>query len=355
MKCVVRSLSCAAVVIAATLAPLPADGGQDSTPKTIAVANGLSILAAEVEAAAAETLRSLALKKAQFEIEIQRERQSVLENALDSVLEERALSAEAAKRNISVRDLLEIEVNRAAVAPTDEAVAAFYNANRTALQGSLGDNAASIRAYLGDRQRQSIHESFVQGLKTKYGAVSMIEPLRMDIPTDGRPARGPVDAPVTLVEFSDFECPYCRALSPTLQRVASDYKDQVRTVYLQFPLADIHPNALKAAEASLCALDQDKFWPMHDAMFADQTRLGVEDLKRKAAELSMDTHAFSTCLDTGKHFTRVRTDVGAGVKAGVTGTPALFINGRALLGNQPYEEIRRVIEDELRRTANRQP
>src|SRR5688572_18796796 len=89
MKCVVRSLSCAAVVIAATLAPLPADGGQDSTPKTIAVANGLSILAAEVEAAAAETLRSLALKKAQFEIEIQRERQSVLENALDSVLEER--------------------------------------------------------------------------------------------------------------------------------------------------------------------------------------------------------------------------------------------------------------------------
>ena len=137
---------------------------------------------------------------------------------------------------------------------------------------------------------------------------------------------------MTIAEFSDFECPYCRALLPTLQRITADYKDKVRIVYLQFPLADIHPNALKAAEASLCALEQGQFWQMHDAMFADQAHLGIDDLKRKAAELSLDTQAFARCLESGKHFAQVRNDVSEGVKAGVAGTPAIFINGRIARG-----------------------
>jgi protein-disulfide isomerase len=134
----------------------------------------------------------------------------------------------------------------------------------------------------------------------------------------------------------------------------AEYEDKARLVYLQFPLADIHPNALKAAEASLCAQDQNKFWQMHDAMFADPSNLKVEDLKKKAAALSLDGKAFDACLDSGTKVSIVRSDVSQGSMAGGTGTPALLINGRLLVGNQPPGEIRRIIDDEVQRAAAKQ-
>ena len=327
---------------------------QSHLPQHLALVNGQPISSDEVETAAAERLRDLDLQKIRFDLEMKKDRESALENALERILTERVLAAEASKRNVSVQDLLEIEVDSKAAPATDERVVEFYNANKSWIEGSLGENVRSIRAYLGDQDRKARLDAFVDSLKRKYGAVSYVEPSRIEIPTHGRPSKGPADAPVTIVEFSDFECPYCRALLPTLQRIAADYQNKVRIVYLQFPLADIHPNALKAAEASLCALDQAKFWPMHDLMFSDQPHLGVDDLKHKASKLSLDMASFTKCLDSGRYFTQVRNDVSDGVKAGVTGTPALFINGRSLLGNQPYDEIRKVIEDELRRAARRQ-
>jgi protein-disulfide isomerase len=156
---------------------------------------------------------------------------------------------------------------------------------------------------------------------------------------------------VTIAEFSDFECPFCSGLLPTLKALEATYKDKIRIVYRQFPLNNIHPNAQKAAEASLCANEQGKFWEMHDAMFADQQRLAVDDLKSKAAALSMNAETFATCLDSGKHAAAVRDSIVEGAKAGVDGTPALFINGRFLAGNQPYAEIEKIIEDELARVT----
>jgi len=320
-------------------------------PQPVAIVNGQPILLEEVESAAAEDLEKLIVRKVQFDLEMKRDRDAALESALETLMKDRVLAAEAARRRITVSDLMEIEVNSAVAQPTDEAVVEFYNANKPYLEGSLGDNVASIRTYLRDQRRQTLLDTFVDGLKRKYAAVSLVEPTRLSIPTDGRPSKGPEEAPITLAEFSDFQCPYCRGLFPTLQKIALDYKDKVRIVYLQFPLADIHPQALKAAEASLCAFDQGKFWEMHDAMFADQANLGIEDLKRKAAGLSLNIESFGACLESGKHFDDVRNDVREGVKAGVSGTPALFVNGRMLVGNQPYSEIRKVIEDELRRAS----
>jgi protein-disulfide isomerase len=166
--------------------------------------------------------------------------------------------------------------------------------------------------------------------------------------------RGAANAPVTIVEFSDFECPYCGGLFPTLKEVEKNYKDQVRIVYRQFPLTQIHPNAQKAAEASLCANEQDKFWQMHDAMFGDQAALGVDALKQKAAKLSLDTEKFNACLDGSKFAPAIRADIAEGSRLGVSGTPAFFVNGRFYSGNQPYEEIKKVIEDELQRIAAKQ-
>jgi protein-disulfide isomerase len=186
-------------------------------------------------------------------------------------------------------------------------------------------------------------------LKKEYSYKSYLEPVRTEVATAGFPSKGPTDAPVTIVEFSDFECPYCGGLFPTLKQVEKEYGDRVRLVYRQFPLTNIHPYAQKAAEASLCANDQKHFWEFHDSMFGNQRELSIADLKQRAVDLKLDSGMFNQCLDSGKHAAAVQKDLQEGARAGVTGTPALFINGRLLSGNQPLAGIKEVIDDELQR------
>ena len=177
-------------------------------------------------------------------------------------------------------------------------------------------------------------------------------PPRTDIATAGFPARGPATAPVTIVEFSDFECPFCGRLFPTLKAVENIYLDRVRIVYRQFPLRRIHPLAEKAAEASLCANEQGRFWEMHDSLFGDQEHLTVDALKARAVALKLDTAAFNACLDSGRQAAAIDKDIAEGMNAGVTGTPAMFINGRMLVGAQPFAAIQAIIEEELQRKKN---
>jgi protein-disulfide isomerase len=176
-----------------------------------------------------------------------------------------------------------------------------------------------------------------------------LEPQRVEIATAGHPARGPAAAPVTIVEFSDFECPFCGGLFPTLNAIQKNYGDRVRIVYRQFPLRNMHPRAEKAAEAALCAHAQGHFWEMHDSLFAHQEDLGVDALKARAAEMKLNTATFNACLDSGKEATAINADIADGAKAGVTGTPTLFINGRKVVGNQPYPAIQAIIDNELAR------
>jgi len=140
----------------------------------------------------------------------------------------------------------------------------------------------------------------------------------------------------------------------TLKAIEANYKDQVRIVYFQYPLTQIHPYAQKAAEASLCANEQNQFWQMHDALFADQAKLGVDELRRKAEKLSLDMAAFNACLDSNKYASAVSADIAEGRKAGVNGTPAFLVNGRLFSGSRPYDELQKVVEDELQRAGAKQ-
>jgi protein-disulfide isomerase len=135
---------------------------------------------------------------------------------------------------------------------------------------------------------------------------------------------------------------------PAIEETVRVYGDQVRVVFRQYPL-NIHPQAQKAAEASLCADDQGKFWELHDAMFADQRNLAVEQLKAKAGELGLDAAAFAACLDGAKYAEKVAEDMNHGIAVGVNGTPAIFVNGRFLSGAVPFEEIAKLVDDELAR------
>jgi len=319
-----------------------------------AVVNGETISEDQVAKAAASDLARIEQRRAQLELALDREKKVAMETALNEIVEERVLAAESKKRGVAVDALVQMEVEAKLSTPTDQAVERFYEENKSRINATLDQVRNEIRNYLRDRERDRLFANFVDRLKKEYGVRVYLEPARTAVAVEGHPAKGPANAPVTIVEFSDFECPFCAGFLPTLREIEKNYKDKVRIVYRQFPLTNIHPNAAKAAEASLCAHEQNKFWPLHDAMFADQSNLGVEALKKKAAQLSLDMTRFDSCLDLGKYARAVEIDVAEGAKAGVNGTPSIFINGRFFSGNLPYEEVKRVVDDELARAAAKQ-
>jgi len=157
--------------------------------------------------------------------------------------------------------------------------------------------------------------------------------------------RGDFNAPITLVEFSDFECPFCERHFSTLNKILSDYKGKVRLVYKHFPLG-FHPNAQKAAEASECADEQGKFWEYHDKLFENQpTGYSLEKFKQWAKELGLNINKFNDCLDSGKYAQKVQADYQEGLQKGVNGTPATFINGQLVSGALPYESFKQIIDN----------
>jgi protein-disulfide isomerase len=234
--------------------------------------------------------------------------------------------------------------------PLESQIDSVYEQFRDRIEQPRESVVPQIEAFLVDRAKQARFDSLMRSLRDEYEIVNYLEPPRFEVAATG-PALGPETAPVTIVEFSDFECPFCLRIHPTLKQVMDEYEGQVRLVFRQFPLNNIHPHAQKAAEASLCADAQGKFWEMHDAMFENPRELAVADLKTRAAEIGLDEQAFATCLDSGEFSDEVAADLDAGRALGVTGTPALYINGRFLSGAQPFEVISRVIDDELKRAG----
>ena len=196
----------------------------------------------------------------------------------------------------------------------------------------------ALHAYMNELRREATDD-----------VVVTLAPPRQEIevlPED--PVRGPDNAPIEIVEFSDFDCPYCQRATNTLAKILVEYGDQIRFVYKDYPLPS-HPNAFKAAEAGNCANDQGQFWPFHDRLFERQGSLDVPSLKTYASELGLDTDAFEACLDSGQYASRVERDLQIGSGYGVSSTPTLFVNGRAVVGAMPYESFVEIIQEELSR------
>jgi protein-disulfide isomerase len=211
---------------------------------------------------------------------------------------------------------------------------------------------------LKDRIKQAIKQQklrdgmgkMLDDLKSRHHVQVSLQPPelpRIDVEAKG-PSRGPANAPVTIVEFSDFQCPYCGREYPVIERLMKEYDGKVRLVFRHYPL-EFHPFAEKAAEASACAQDQGKFWELHDKMFTHQDKLAVPDLKGYAQSLGMDATKFDKCLDSGEKKALVDEDLKAGSAAGVSGTPAFFINGIFVNGAQPYEYMKQAVDRELKK------
>jgi len=175
------------------------------------------------------------------------------------------------------------------------------------------------------------------------------------VATDDDPYGGNKDARIVIVEFSDFQCPYCFQSFPVVREILSTYGDHIKVIYRDFPLTDLHPDAQKAAEAAQCAHAQQKFWEYHDKLFVNRSDLSVTALKRYAAEVGLDADVFSECLDSGSYDVEVQDDFTAGVAAGVDGTPTFFINDRRYDGAMTVDELTYIIENLIAIYAGESP
>jgi protein-disulfide isomerase len=268
--------------------------------------------------------------------------------ALEGLLSKRLVEAEAKKVNKTsdewFRDYL-----AGAPTPGDAELKAFYDQNQAQMGGrGFEEMKPRIAGFMKQQGAKESLGKFLEALKQTHGVkVSLAAPDLPRIEVDAKgPARGVPAAKVTIVAFSDFQCPYCSRVLPTLEKVMKEYDGKVKLVFRNFPL-DFHPMAAKAAEAGACAADQGKFWEMHDKMFGNQQKLTVDDLKASAKELGLDAAKFNKCLDSGEKKAAVDADQKAGAEAGVQGTPAFFINGLFINGAQPYEQFKDTIDREL--------
>jgi protein-disulfide isomerase len=309
----------------------------------VARVDGRAISDAQLSAEAKSSLDALAAKHEQ-------EVHDAKARALDGLIERSLLEAEAKKRSLTVDALLAQEVAGKVVEPDEVALRAVYDATKANGRPlpSFEKVRGEIAEFVRNESRQNAHRAFVARLSAEAKVENLLPPYipaAVSVKADG-PSRGRADAPVTVVVFSDFQCPYCRSAGPSVRRLLDAYKDDVRLVAQEFPLST-HPDAPKAAEAALCAGEQGRYWAMYDALFSSPDALKPDDLKRHAASIGLDAGAFAACLDSGRMAAAVASSQKLGERLGVEGTPAFFINGRPLKGGQPFERLKEIVDFEL--------
>jgi len=314
------------------------EGGVGKGGKVVARVGKEVITLEEVEQALAAQL---------YQLEVQRFR--LIRQKIEDLITERLLQQEAERRGLSVEELL----GKEALAVGEEEVEALLEANKDRLEGGKEVWRERAREYLLEQKRTSRMAALVASLKGQTPVTIDLEepePPLVPVGADDNPSLGPDGAPVTIVEFSDFQCPYCKQSQAVLREVMKVYEGKVRLVFRDFPLST-HRFARKAAEAARCASEQGKFWPYHDKLFENQPRLDIPDLKRYARELNLDQTAFEACLEGGKYRDEVTKDLRDGIRAGVSATPTFFINGRPLTGAQPFPAFQALIEKALKESS----
>jgi protein-disulfide isomerase len=281
--------------------------------------------------------------------QVRQQEYEIRRQALEGMLRDRLLEKEAAAKGVSEEDLLKQEVGDKVGDPTEAEVAAYYEKNKTRHPGQTLEQATpQITAQIRAQKLLEEQRNYFKSLRQKHQVRVLLEPPRVEVAIGDDASRGPAKAPVTIVAFSDYQCPYCSRAEVTIDEVLKRYGDKVRLVYRHYPLK-FHHNAEHAAMAAECAGEQGKFWDMHRAMFSNQQKLSPADLVATAEGLGLEKDAFKTCLDSGRHRAGVQKDFEDGQNYGVTGTPTFFINGIPIVGARPLDSFVEIIDSELER------
>ena len=279
-------------------------------------------------------------------IELDTQRYDVLREGLDEMIAEELIEQEAKALGITPDALVQKEITSKAGKPTDDEIKQVYEANKDKLGGApLDDVRPRIETYLQQSKIQARRQAYVTELRVKYKTVVTLRPPIVQVGLGTLPPRGDAKAPVTIVIFSDYECPFCKRAEVTVDEVRKTYGNKVRVAHRDFPLS-FHQHAQPAAEAARCANAQGKFWEYHDKVFPS-TDLSDEKLKALATEVGLDRAKFDACVKNREFKQAVDKDTAEGSGVGITGTPAFFVNGRMLTGAQPLEKFKELIDQEL--------
>jgi protein-disulfide isomerase len=265
------------------------------------------------------------------------------------VIDNQLLADEAAKEHLTTDELIKKHVDDQIKDPGEEALRIYYLGAQTNMP--YADARPKIIDHIRKLEHKKALDDYTAALRKTAGVRVALLPPHLEVAAGNSPSVGPADAPVTIVEFADYQCPYCHQMEPTLASLREEYGDRVRFVYKDFPLP-MHQYAQKAAEATLCAGQQGQYWPYHDQLFAGTSpdQLQVAGLKKTASDLKLDMTKFDSCLDSGTQAAVVTQNINEGKALGLSGTPTIFVNGYYLSGVVPKDVVSDVIEVELAQT-----
>lgn len=314
---------------------------QVAPDEVVAEINGRKVTLKEVDAKWEEFDAAERAKVTQL---LYQNRRNMLGQVMGDILIEEAAKA----AGMPVEAYVKRETATLAKPVSDDELAKFYEQNKDRAQGrTLDELRGPMKAFMESDRALQARAQLVEALEKKAAVKIMLAPPRYAVAVgQDDPVRGNAAAGVTIIEFSDFQCPFCARVNPTLAKIRETYGDKVKIIWKDFPLPN-HPQAPKAAEAAHCAAEQGKYWEMHDVMFANQRGLEVAGLKQSAAGLGLDTAKFNRCLDSGQYASKVAAGAAQGDKLGVNSTPTLYINGRPVIGAQPFEVFKSAIDEEL--------
>lgn len=303
-----------------------------------ATVNGQTITMEELNTSAKNQLKK-----------VEMETYKVLKNSLDDMIDDKLIADAAKKKGVDAEKYLAEEIDAKVQKPTEEEMKAMYESSKGKLGGKTYDEVKKqISDYLEQSRKARARNELMSQLKQGAEIKISLEPPRVDVDISKAPTIGDKDAKITLIEFSDYQCPFCMRVRPAIWKLMDEYKGKIRYAFMDFPLS-FHKDAKKASEAARCAGDQGKYFEFNKKIFDNQSKIGVEDLKKYAKELQLKMKDFDSCLDNGKHAKDVEESVEIGINSGVSGTPAYFINGIMLSGAVPYESFKEIIETELKK------
>jgi len=320
--------------MACCLAQPPAAPAAKEAP--VAVVDRKPILEGELTSLIQGELRRLQFQ----EYEIRR-------RALENLITERLLAAKSREKGLTSEELLRQEADPTVTEPSQEELERYY-ADRQELSNIPFEQVKDgLVASLKQQNVVRARQAYIHRLRDEAHVSVLLQPPQVKVTIDPTRILGDPGAPVTIIEFSDYQCPFCRKAETTLKEVMKKYEGRVRLAYRDFPLTQIHSQATRAAEAARCASDQGQFWPFHDLLFSGTGRLSEADFNQHAHTLGLDTARFEACLRDRKFKPQVDLDLKEGTEAGVDATPGFFINGKFLGGAQPMAAFEQIIEAEL--------
>jgi protein-disulfide isomerase len=268
--------------------------------------------------------------------------------ALDAFVDDYLLERQARKENVTTAELLKRHVEDVIEKdPSEEVLKVYYEGVDSNEPFETAKD--KIREYIRQRRIAKARAAYMQSLRSEAKIAIRLEPPRTEISLKNTPIRGAAGAPVTVIEFADFECPYCQVVHPELAKLRGDFGDKLAFAFKDLPLPN-HTNAQKAAEAAHCAGAQGKYWEYHDLLF-EKKQSAIANLKEYARGLNLNGEAFDKCLDSGAQAARVKADLVEAQELSIPGTPAFFVNGRFLSGPVRYEVLRNAINEELGRSS----